>query len=315
MHQIAECVRHSIGQPLLNARRLNRRHCSRTAGVLRGLGRFLRFFGRRRLGRLSLSLSIGFDGAFRGSQGAFAVPFSRAASSLNRSSASMAAQTCSTQRRRHCVRLRRLSRRRAELVEAGVDGAVAIGEPTGLIACEAADGVAVFGVSARGGVEGGEAGVDGAVAIGGPSGLIACEAADGAAVFGVSARGGVEGAEAGADGAVAIGGPSGLIACEAADGLAVFGASARGGVETGEAGLSGAVAIGAPSGLIACEAADGLAVFGASTRGGAELGEAASGRRCCNWRPVRPDPVRGHQRGGLVRRGRRECRSRRAGGA
>ena len=65
MHQVAESVRHSIGDPLLNARRFNRRHCSRTARVLLGRGRFLRFFERRRLSRLSLSLSNGFDWGFR----------------------------------------------------------------------------------------------------------------------------------------------------------------------------------------------------------------------------------------------------------
>jgi hypothetical protein len=65
MHQVAECVRHSIGDPLLNARRLNRRQCSRTAGALRGLRRFLRFFGRRWLSRLSLSLGNWFDWGFR----------------------------------------------------------------------------------------------------------------------------------------------------------------------------------------------------------------------------------------------------------
>jgi hypothetical protein len=78
-----------------------------------------------------------------------------------------------------------LSARGADWVEAGVDGADAMGVPSGLVACEAADGAAVFGASARGGVETGEAGVGGAVAIGAPSGLAACEeAADGAAVFG-----------------------------------------------------------------------------------------------------------------------------------
>jgi hypothetical protein len=60
VHQVAECVRHSIGDPLLNARRLNRRQCSRTAGGLRGLGRFLGFFRRRRLGRLLLRRSRRF---------------------------------------------------------------------------------------------------------------------------------------------------------------------------------------------------------------------------------------------------------------
>ena len=65
MHQVAESVRHSIGDPLLNARRLDRRRGRRTAGVLRGLGRFLRFFGRRGLSRLSFSLGNGFDWGFR----------------------------------------------------------------------------------------------------------------------------------------------------------------------------------------------------------------------------------------------------------
>jgi hypothetical protein len=78
-----------------------------------------------------------------------------------------------------------LSARGANWVGAGADGAVAMGVPSGLVACEAADGAAVFGASARGGVDTGEAGVGGAIAIGAPSGLVACEeAADGAAVFG-----------------------------------------------------------------------------------------------------------------------------------
>jgi hypothetical protein len=144
------------------------------------------------------------------------------------------------------------SARGADWVEAGVGGAVAIGAPSGLIAFEAIDGAAGFGVSARGGVETGEAGLDGADAIGPPSGLVACEAADGAAVFGASARGGVETGEAGVGGAVAIGAPSGLIAFEAIDGAAGFGASARGGAESGEAGVDGAVAMGVPSGRILC---------------------------------------------------------------
>ena len=62
-----------------------------------------------------------------------------------------------------------------------MEGAVAIGAPSGLIACEAADGAAVFGASVRGGVESGAAGVDGAVAIGSPSGPIRCEATSAAA--------------------------------------------------------------------------------------------------------------------------------------
>ena len=65
MHQVAESVRHSIGDPLLNARRLDRRRGRRAAGVLRRLGRFLRFFGRRGLSRLSFSLGNGFDWGFR----------------------------------------------------------------------------------------------------------------------------------------------------------------------------------------------------------------------------------------------------------
>jgi hypothetical protein len=77
-----------------------------------------------------------------------------------------------------------LSARGADWVVAGVDGADAMGVPSGLVACEAADGAAVFAASARGGVETGEAAVDGADAMGVPSGLVACEAADGAAVFG-----------------------------------------------------------------------------------------------------------------------------------
>ena len=133
--------------------------------------------------------------------------------------------------------------------------------------------------------------MDGAVAIGAPSGLIACEAADGAAVFGASARGGVEPVEAGVGGAVAIGGPSGLIACGAADGAAVFGASARGGVELVEAGVGGAVAIGGPSGLIGCEAATGPP-SSAPRREAARSRSKPEGRaRCRNWRPVRAGPL------------------------
>jgi hypothetical protein len=145
-----------------------------------------------------------------------------------------------------------LSAKGADWVEAGVDGADAMGVPSGLVACEAADGAAGFGVSARGGVETGEAGVDRADAIGAPSGLVAFEAIDGAAVFGASARGGVDTGEAGVGGAVAMGVPSGLVAFEGIDGAAVFGVSARGGVETGEAGVGGADAIGVPSGRILC---------------------------------------------------------------
>jgi hypothetical protein len=56
VYQVAECVRHSIGDPLLNRRLGNRRHRSRTAGVLRGMGLALRFFRWRQLGRwLNLS--------------------------------------------------------------------------------------------------------------------------------------------------------------------------------------------------------------------------------------------------------------------
>jgi hypothetical protein len=107
-----------------------------------------------------------------------------------------------------------------------------MGSPSGLIACGAADGAAVFGSSARGGAESGEAGLDGAFAIGSPSGLIACEAADGAAVFGASARGGVESGEAGADDPVAIGAPSGPILCEGTSVAAWFGGA---GVNAGAA--------------------------------------------------------------------------------
>jgi hypothetical protein len=57
MHQVAECVRHSISDPLLNRRRRNRRRRSRIAGALRGMGRTIRFFRRRRLNRLSLNRS------------------------------------------------------------------------------------------------------------------------------------------------------------------------------------------------------------------------------------------------------------------
>jgi hypothetical protein len=139
----------------------------------------------------------------------------------------------------------------AGAVEAGL-GAVAIGRPSGLIACEAADGTPVFGASAKRGVEGA---ADGAVAIGAPSCLIACEIAEGASVFGASARGS-------ADGAVAIVAPSGLIACEPADGASVFGASAGGGAESGEAAPDGAAAIGAPSRPILCEATSVAGRFG-----------------------------------------------------
>jgi hypothetical protein len=62
-------------------------------------------------------------------------------------------------------------------------GAVAIVAPFVPTICRPAGGVAGFGVSA-GCAEPVEAGADGAAAIGCPSGLIACEAADGAAVFG-----------------------------------------------------------------------------------------------------------------------------------
>ena len=76
-----------------------------------------------------------------------------------------------------------VSAKGAELVEAGVGGAVAIGAPSGLTVCGAADGPAVFGVSARG-AESIEAGVDGAVGIGAPSGLMICEATGMAPRFG-----------------------------------------------------------------------------------------------------------------------------------
>jgi hypothetical protein len=73
-------------------------------------------------------------------------------------------------------------------------------------------GVALrFGVSA-GGAESVEAGEDGAVAIGGPPGLAICEATGAVTVFGASAGGGVDGGEAGAEVTVAIGAPSVLIA-------------------------------------------------------------------------------------------------------
>jgi hypothetical protein len=165
-----------------------------------------------------------------------------------------------------------LSARGADWFEAGVDGADAIGPPSGLVACEAAEGAAVFGASATGGVETGEAGVGGAVAIGALSGLVACEeAADGAAVFGASARGGAEPVEAGVDGAVATGDPSGLVALEAADGAAVFGASVRGGAESGEPGVDGAVAMGVPSGRILCVVTSVAPWF---SRAGANVGAA-----------------------------------------
>ncbi len=283
MHQVAECVRHSIGDPLLNARRFNRRQRSRTADALRGLGRSLRFFGRRWLSRVSLSLGNWFDWRLsrlpRGfcravfTSGFFfesIVGVDGCVSSLDTDSVGVAFGFGAS------------ARGGVEPGEAGGGGAVAIGGPSGLIACAAADGAAVFGASARGGVESGKAGGGGAVAIGGPSGLIACAAADGAAVFGASARGGVESGEAGVGGAVAIGGPSGLIACAAADGAAVFGASARGGVESGEAGGGGAVAIGAPSGPILCEVTSVGAWFGRAgiDAGAAELGEPEGSSVC-----------------------------------
>ena len=96
-----------------------------------------------------------------------------------------------------------------------------MGSPSGLIACGAADGAAVFGASARGG-EAVEAGLGGAVAIGAPSGLTICEAAGAVARFGVSA-GCAESVEAGVDGAVAIGAPSGPILCEGTSVAAWFG--------------------------------------------------------------------------------------------
>ncbi len=198
MHQVAECVRHSIGDPLLNDRRLNRRQCSRTAGVLRGLGRSLRFFRRRRLSRLSLSLSNwfcwGVSRLLRGfcSEGFTSGFFFESIFGVDGSADSFDTDAVGV------AFGFGVSARGAEAVEAGVGGAVAIGAPSGLTVCEAADAAAVFGASARGGAESVEAGVDGAVAIGAPSGLIACEAADGAAVFGASARGGAESGEAGA---------------------------------------------------------------------------------------------------------------------
>jgi hypothetical protein len=78
--------------------------------------------------------------------------------------------------------------------------------------------------------------VEGAVAIGAPSGLVVCEAAGGATVFGAAARGGAELVEAGADGDVAIGAPSGPILCEATNVAAWFsGAGVKAGIaEPGE---------------------------------------------------------------------------------
>jgi hypothetical protein len=174
-----------------------------------------------------------------------------------------------------------VSGRGAEAVEAAVDGAIAIGEPTGLIACEAADGAAVFDAPARGGDDSGEAGADGAIAIGEPTGLIACEAADGAAVFEAPARGGVESCGAGVEGAVAIGSPFGLIACEAADGAGGIGVSA-GCPESVEAGVDAAVAIGAPSGPILCEGTSVAAWFSGSgmDAGAAEPGALAGSSVC-----------------------------------
>jgi hypothetical protein len=172
----------------------------------------------------------------------------------------------------------------AEAVEAGLDGAGAIGRPAGLIACEAADGVAVFGASAKRGVEGAEAGPGGAVAVGAASGRIACEAIDGVSVFGASARGGDESREAGLGGAVAVRAASGRIAGEATDGASVFGASARGGAESGEAAPDGAVAIGAPSRPILCEATRVAGWFGGGgVNSGAAEREGAEGSRVVSF--------------------------------
>ena len=74
----------------------------------------------------------------------------------------------------------------AESVEARAD-AVAIGALSGLTVCGAGDGAAVFGVSAGSGAEAVEAGMGGAVAIGVPSSLIACEGARMAGVLGGTA--------------------------------------------------------------------------------------------------------------------------------
>ena len=91
----------------------------------------------------------------------------------------------------------RLSQRRRKSGEAGAGGAVATGAPSGLIACEAAAGAAVCGVSAK---ELGEAGADGAVASGAPSGPILCEVTSVGASFsgpganaGAAKRGALEG--------------------------------------------------------------------------------------------------------------------------
>jgi hypothetical protein len=100
----------------------------------------------------------------------------------------------------------------AESVEAGVDGAAAIGAPSGLTTCAATEAAAGFGASARGD-ESVDAGVDGAAAIGAPSGLTICAATDGAGGFGASTRC-VKSVDAGVDGDAAIGSPSGLMICE-----------------------------------------------------------------------------------------------------
>ncbi len=146
-----------------------------------------------------------------------------------------------------------------------------------------ADGVGLdFGVSARC-AESVEAGVDGAVAIGAPSGLAACEAAVAAAGIGVSA-GCAELVEAGVGRDVAIGAASGLAICGAAGAAAGIGALARGGDDSGEARADGAVAIGAPSGPILCEGTSVAAWFSGSgvDAGAAEPG-ALTGSRVCSF--------------------------------
>ena len=73
-----------------------------------------------------------------------------------------------------------------------------------MIACAAADGAAVFGASASGGVEPGKAGGGGAVAIGAPSGPILCEVTSVGAWFG---RAGIDA------GAAKLGEPEGSSVC------------------------------------------------------------------------------------------------------
>ncbi len=221
VHQVAECVRHSIGDPLLNARRLNRRRAVGLPASCAGRGDFSASFG----GAGSVDCRSGGAGGFAG---AFA----------------LVRDFCSD------------------------------GLPGGFFF------ESIFGAD-------------------GPADSFDTDAVRVAFGFGVSARG-AEAVEAAVDGAVAIGALSGLIICEAADGAAVFEAPARGGDELGGAGADGAVAIGGPFGLIACKAADGAAVFGASATGGVELVRSGGGGRRCDWRPVRPDRLRGCRRGGRL---------------